>query len=107
MKLTMLFVAIFLLSILITSVSGATTNITANKTNITTTSTGVVNTTSSLHLLTSLTAPIVSFAKIGSSLLFIIFLVVGEIIIYKKESQKDYMNCLLLLECEKDQEIVL
>ena len=92
MKLTMLFVAIFLLSILITSVSGATTNITANKTNITTTSTGVVNTTSSLHLLTSLTAPIVSFAKIGSSLLFIIFLVVGEIIIYKKESQKEKIN---------------
>ena len=92
MKSIMLLFAFVFLSILMTSVFGSTTNIQANATNITTTSTGVVNATASIHLLNKLTSPVIGIVNIASVLLFITFLLIGEILIFKQETEKEKVD---------------
>lgn len=92
MKSIMLLFAFVFLSILMTSVFGSTTNIQANATNITTTSTGVVNATAPIHLLNKLTSPVIGIVNIASVILFITFLLIGEILIFKQETEKEKIN---------------
>ena len=91
-----LFASVVLLVIfLFSSISGATstsTTINASGTKIALTSNGTVNSTVPEALFNKLTSPVVGIATMASAVLFALFLIIGEIIIFKKESQKEKIN---------------
>lgn len=94
-------VIVILLLFLVPSAFGANTtsrNITTNSTAITLNSTKVSSSSYAITLLHNLTAPVINLAKLASYILFLLFFVVGEILIYQKEITKDNLNYKPFLE---------